>query len=411
MVDGSACRAQSAGRAAGHDRPVHIELRPPGAQGALWRALAVFRVVSWVFVAIQIVRSLHKYAHPAGAIAVLAAMAAWTVLVCAVQPGLRVLARGERWRPAAPSVVIAVADLAVAVTAVMLTELVDTHARITTGAPTLPGSWASGAVLGAAIVGGARLGFPAAIVLSAALVTERKAFAATTMSSVTLLILAGLVVGYLATTALEAEREVARIREFEAARAERDRLARAIHDGALQALALIARDSSTMDRAAIADLAAQQEVALRSHISAIVLNADVEPSGDIDVRRLLSGLDTMWPHRRVSLATPAEPVILPHHDAAELTAAVRAALDNVDRHAGVAANAWVLVEDEASAVVVTVRDDGVGMSENRPVDARAAGRLGLATSVIGRVRALGGEATVTSAPGTGVEVELRVPRR
>ena len=364
-----------------------------------------------MFVAVQLVRSYHRYAHPAGAVIVLAAMAVWTVFVCAVQPGLPVFARGERWRPGGRAVVLAVADLAVAITAVMLTELVDTHARITTGAPTLPGSWASGAVLGAAVVGGARLGFPAAILLSAALVIERKEFAATTMSSVTLLILAGLVVGYLATTALEAEREVARVREFEAARAERDRLARAIHDGALQALALIARESTTMDRAAIADLAAQQEVALRSHISAIVLNADVQPSGDVDVRRLLSDLDTVWPHRQVSLAMPAEPVPLPRHDAAELTAAVRAALDNVDRHAGAAAKVWVLVEDEASAVVVTVRDDGVGMSPDRAGQARAAGRLGLATSVIGRVRALGGEATVTSTPGSGVEVELRVPRR
>jgi signal transduction histidine kinase len=338
-------------------------------------------------------------------------MAVWTVFVCAVQPELPVFGRGERWRPSARALVMAVADLAVAITAVLLTEMVDTHARVATGSPTLPGTWAAGAVLGAAVVGGARVGFAAAILLSAALVIERKALAATTTSSITLLILAGLVVGYLATTALNAEREVARIRAFEAARAERDRLARAIHDGALQALALIARESPTMDRAAIADLAAQQEVALRSHISALVLNADVDPSGDVDVRRLLSDLDTVWPHRQVSLAMPAEPVVLPHHDAVELTAAIRAALENVDRHAGAAARAWVLVEDETSGVVVTVRDDGVGMAPDRATQARAAGRLGLATSVIGRVRSLGGDATITSSPGAGVEVELRVPRR
>jgi len=390
---------------------VHIDLRQPGARGALWRALAVFRVVSWLFVAVQIARSYHSYAHPAGAVIVLAAMGVWTIFVCAVQPGLPDFARGDRWRPDIRAVVMAAADLAVAISAVLLTELVDTHARISTGAPTLPGTWASGAVLGAAVVGGARLGFVAAILLSAALVIERKAFAATTVSSMTLLILAGLVAGYLATTALKAERELALVRGFEAARAERERLARAIHDGALQALALIARESPTMDRTAIAELAAQQEVALRSHISALVLNADVQPSGDVDVRRLLSDLETVWPHRQVSLAMPAEPVILPRHEAAELTAAVRAALDNVDRHAGAAAKAWVLVEDEPSAVVVTVRDDGVGMAHDRAGQARAAGRLGSATSVIGRVRTLGGNATVTSSPGAGVEVELRVPRR
>jgi hypothetical protein len=36
-------------------------------------------------------------------------------------------------------------------------------------------------------------------------------------------------------------------------------------------------------------------------------------------------------------------------------------------------------------VVVTVRDDGVGMSPERPVEAFREGRLGLATSVCGFV--------------------------
>ena len=40
-----------------------------------------------------------------------------------------------------------------------------------------------------------------------------------------------------------------------------------------------------------------------------------------------------------------------------------------------------------------------------------AGRRGLAESIEGRMERAGGRATVTSAPGEGTEVELRMPRR
>lgn len=90
-------------------------------------------------------------------------------------------------------------------------------------------------------------------------------------------------------------------------------------------------------------------------------------------------------------------------------AAVAAALDNVARHAGPTARAWVLVEDEAGAVTVTIRDDGAGMPAGRLAAARSEGRLGVAHSIVGRLRALGGDAVVTSAPDQGTEVELRLP--
>ena len=86
-------------------------------------------------------------------------------------------------------------------------------------------------------------------------------------------------------------------------------------------------------------------------------------------------------------------------------------LRNVTAHAGTGGRAFVLVEDEDDTVTVTVRDEGVGMPQNRLVEAAAAGRLGVAQSIRGRVRDLGGTVTITSAPGGGTEVELRVPRR
>jgi signal transduction histidine kinase len=71
----------------------------------------------------------------------------------------------------------------------------------------------------------------------------------------------------------------------------------------------------------------------------------------------------------------------------------------------------VLVEAEPDAVTVTVRDDGAGIPAGRLAQAASAGRLGVAQSIEGRMRALGGTASITSAPGEGTEVELRLPWR
>ncbi len=93
-----------------------------------------------------------------------------------------------------------------------------------------------------------------------------------------------------------------------------------------------------------------------------------------------------------------------------VSAAAAEALGNVARHAGPQAHAWVLVEDDGLAVTVTVRDDGAGFALERLAEATRAGRLGVAQTIVGRLREAGGEASVTSAPGQGTEVELRVRR-
>jgi signal transduction histidine kinase len=129
--------------------------------------------------------------------------------------------------------------------------------------------------------------------------------------------------------------------------------------------------------------------------------------GTVDLRRLIAP----YQRRGVQVSAPADAVPLPYEVADEVASAVGAALDNVAQHAGPQARAWVLVEDEGGDVLVTVRDDGVGMPEGRLDEAARSGRLGVAQSVCGRVRDLGGSVQVTSSPGAGTEVEMRVPRR
>lgn len=79
-----------------------------------------------------------------------------------------------------------------------------------------------------------------------------------------------------------------------------------------------------------------------------------------------------------------------------VTAAVREALNNIDRHAR-ADQARIVVGDGS----VSVLDDGVGFDQ-----ARAARGHGIAESVAARMTRVGGSASIQSAPGAGTTVTL-----
>jgi signal transduction histidine kinase len=71
----------------------------------------------------------------------------------------------------------------------------------------------------------------------------------------------------------------------------------------------------------------------------------------------------------------------------------------------------VLLEDLGGEVVLSIRDDGVGIPDGRLAIAEAEGHLGVSQSIRGRVADLGGTARLTTAPGEGTEWELHVPTR
>ncbi|MFC7643529.1 ATP-binding protein [Streptosporangium lutulentum] len=92
-----------------------------------------------------------------------------------------------------------------------------------------------------------------------------------------------------------------------------------------------------------------------------------------------------------------------------MAAAVGAALDNVVRHCGAQAPAWIFAESDGGVITVTVRDEGPGISPGRLEAAEADGQLGVAQSIRGRIADIGGTVTVVSGPGGGTEVEMSVP--
>jgi signal transduction histidine kinase len=230
----------------------------------------------------------------------------------------------------------------------------------------------------------------------------------TTSSLVLLAAAAGLVGlrGAEALAARRAERRAAAEIRRQAAAAERQRLARPIHDGVLQVLALMQRHGPELGEqgAQLAELARAHGTALRGLIAADA-TAPAE-RGHLDLGALLRPFESP----SIQLALPAAPVALPAHQARELAAAVADALDNVRRHAGPHSRAWILVEDAPHQVRVEIRDDGPGFPPSRLAETAAAGRLGVAQSIIGRLADLGGHADITSHPGGGTELDLRLPR-
>ncbi|MET9529093.1 DUF5931 domain-containing protein [Streptomyces sp. NPDC006649] len=393
----------------------------------LWRALTAYRVLTMVYAILLFAFAYREFHRQWVAVAYFAVLAAWTL---ATLPRVASAARCTKR--------FLGADLTVAIAGILLTPVADSHARVVGGATTMPSIWTAGSVLAFAIKGGWRWAAFASSVVAVANVTERGEPSGDTIHNVVLVWIASIAIGYIVEVARASERTLARALEIEAATRERERLARDIHDSVLQVLAMVQRRGAALggESAELGRMAGEQEVALRTLVSSGLVPlardpAEADPAdgesrggrerpggvrrpggqeagepGRIDLRALLA------PHAgsRVSFAEPGAPVLLDPAAAKELAAAVSAALDNVRRHAGSGARAWILVEDEPDEVIVTVRDDGPGIPDGRLAVAEGEGRLGVALSIRGRLRDLGGSAELISVPGQGTEVELKVPR-
>ncbi|MGW4807527.1 MacS family sensor histidine kinase [Kitasatospora sp. NPDC004272] len=360
----------------------------------LWRAMGYFRVLALAYAVLRYLTSYHQFLHPVSGWIFLGALSLWTLA------STRAFAGPQRctW-------LVLGTDLTAAVTGIVMSGIIDTPARIHGGAPTLPTIWAAGTVLGFAGKGGWRAAAFAGAVIGAANILGHGGVSPDNLHNIVLLLLAGCAIGYVIELARASEAVLTRALQVEAATRERERLSRDIHDGVLQVLALVHRQQG--DAAELGRLAGEQERALRALMTG---GRPPEDDGDADGERDLRPLLSRHADERITVAAPATPVLLPAAAASELAAAVAAALDNVRRHAGEAARAWILVEDEPEAVTVSVRDDGPGFPAGRLAEAQRDGRLGVAQSIRGRMLDLGGSAELYSVPGQGVEVELRWPR-
>ncbi|WP_244967687.1 MacS family sensor histidine kinase [Tsukamurella tyrosinosolvens] len=275
--------------------------------------------------------------------------------------------------------------------------------------------WLTNPVVSAAILGGPVAGMAGGIAIAVINAIYRGTFPETIVrdANYPVFMAVGLGLGVAARVAIRSQEQLREAERVAAEARARERLAREVHDGVLQALAFLARRCAELggpgtELGALGELAAQQERALRHLIAETPVGPAPDPDGDgtVDLRDLLRPLASAT----VTLAEPGGPVLLPARPAAEVAAAVRNALDNTALHAGPGARSYLLLEDVGDAVLVTVRDDGTGIAPGRLDAARAEGRLGVSESIVGRMRALGGRAELTTDVDEGVEWELWVPR-
>ncbi len=320
-------------------------------------------------------------------------IAVWTVVVS-------VWLRRPRRRTAP----IFMADLLVTVAVVLSTSLVADGADVPL---TLAAYWGGGCAVYAAILLSTRRGMVEATVVSLAYFAVPPFLTARRVDVVVLIIATSFCLGALISQfrmTLE-EQELQRMRS--AALTERERLARIIHDGVLQVLALVERDGPSLGPRGmrLASLAKDSELQLRTLLRDRKFGDD--SSGPLV--DLAAALDK-YQGARVTVSTMAGEVMVPRFVVDEVEATLVEVLNNVDRHAGPDAAVWVLLDQEMDdEVILWVRDNGIGMAPETVLEASKRGRLGIRDSIVGRMSSLHGSAMLKSSPGLGTEWELRFP--
>ena len=175
---------------------------------------------------------------------------------------------------------------------------------------------------------------------------------------------------------------------------ERAEVAAHLHDSVLQTLAMVQRSD---DPAEVAALARRQERELRAWLA----GRPAPGQGG----RLASALEAAAADVEEQHGVPVEVVVVGDRDLDQaheaVVAAAREAMTNAAKFGG-GSPVDVYAESDGSRTQVFVRDRGPGFDTG----AVPADRRGVRESIVGRMERHGGRARVTSAPGSGTEVEI-----
>jgi len=389
----------------------------PGRQG-LWLGILAYRWASYVWMTILalMAQANGDFARPGLAWTAIAITGLWTLWFSVTKGWERA---PVRW-----------IDLTLAVALVMVSGYVMEEGGVIHGIPFFATSYPASAAMTMGAARGVGAGLASGLALSFALVASRpingvplgdlsrSQWAAVGNGAFYYLAsggAVGLIDQVLTRSALELRRageDAARERERAARLAERESIARRIHDSVLQSLSLIAKRGAELSRKPnvpardvqeLARLATDQQRALRTLIQSSVAEP---PTGTVALRTVLEA--AAFGVREIPVAiTAVDPIWLPSDAVEEVSAAIHQALENVVDHAS-ASRASLFAEIDGAEVVISVRDDGAGFvyDEDR---LRAEGKLGVLISMKGRIEVLGGSMRIDTAPGSGTEVEFRLP--
>lgn len=331
--------------------------------------VAALRVAAWGWLAVVTAAERDRLSRPGLAAALLVVVLAWSVYAAAAR----------RW---APAVDLVLGDVLLAA---------DRHVYEAEHPQGFGGAWPLAGAIAGGLAWGPWLGAAGGVLLGVArAVGSADAAGISLVSSAVLYALAGGVAGFVAERLRRAESEVA------AARA-REEVARTLHDGVLQTLAVVQRRSGDAE---LARLAREQERELREWL----FGSGAEPA-TTDLAAALRAVAARCEDRH---GLRADVVLVdPGERAAEVVAAVAGAvgeaLTNAAKH-GDAGHATVYVDaDDDGALFVSVKDDGQGFHTETAVEGQ-----GITRSIRGRIAEVGGTVEVDGNPGHGAEVRLRV---
>ena len=359
-------------------------------EGVVLSGLSALRWAAWIWMAVVLAVTRHDLRRPWLALALVGAALAYTVLATA-------WLRGSASRLLRPVVVSAEMTLAVGLVVGDGWAYGAGHAFSTS--QSLGSVWPLVAVLSTGVAFGGAGGIGAGALLGTArlgatLANGVRSFdgsrALSLVSTAVFYAVAGAVAGYVLGLLRRAEKTIS------AARARED-VARTLHDGVLQTLAIVERRSTDPD---LVRLAREQDRDLRDYLFG-------EPGRADDVGDLGTALRRVARRFEDSFGIRAEVLLAedpPRLDAARLAAvsgAVSEALTNAGKHARPSRVTVFVEPDDSGGVFCSVKDDGRGFDP-----AAAAGGVGIARSIMERMHQVGGRAEVRSRPGGGTEVCL-----
>lgn len=394
---------------------------------AVLQALAAFRWVAWAWMAVVLLLSRDDLEHPVVAVTLvggaLVLTAAW--------------ASAWRLRPAfLCSPVAVVTEVGLGAALLVFDGWVFGKGHAFSTSQSLGSVWPLVGILAAGVAFGPWAGAGSGVVLGACRVgatlwngesVDTAGRALSLVNTAVLYALSGVLAGYLFRLLVRAEREVS------AARA-REEVARTLHDGVLQTLALVERRAGDE---ALARLARDQERELREFLfgggttgegeAGAGHRPEAEP-GETGVfeRAALAAVERARAARgggdlgtalraaaarferafggRVDVIVADDVPKLRAELVAAVAGAVGEALTNAGKH-GAATRVTVYAEpSDDGGLFCSVKDDGSGYDTAAVPDG-----VGLSRSVRGRMAEVGGRAEVASAPGFGTEVRLWLP--
>ena len=388
---------------------------------AVLQALAAFRWVAWAWMAVVVLLSRDDLEHPVVA----------TALVGAALMLTAGWASAWRWKPAflcSPPAVVS--ELALGASLLIFDGWVFGKGHAFSTSQSLGSVWPLVGILAAGVAFGPMAGGASGVALGGCRLVatlwngvsiDTAGRILSLVNTAVLYALSGVLAGYLFRLLVRAEREVS------AARA-REEVARTLHDGVLQTLALVERRAGDE---ALARLAREQERELREFLFGTAgspegLAAPDEPTSSALTKAALAAFERTKGARgggdlgtalraaaarferafggRVDVIVAEDVPKLRAAQIAAVAGAVGEALTNAGKH-GAATRVTVYAEPtDDDGLFCSVKDDGSGYDTAAVPDG-----VGLSRSVRGRMVEVGGRAEVTSAPGFGTEVQLWLP--